>query len=392
MNRIIFALFALGTISCGAGTKASSAALEGAPPAVAGADESSHRAVTMDPVAPVSATSRAPIPPPPAVVDIPPRPATIALSRASRGAADPHLDLGDAAFEKDDFAGAQKEYEAARKADEKHPGGETGLARTAIAFLDLPTDYAVAKGNKKLQVVAAKLDVICKKFEDFGPAWVEAGRAKLLLGDAAGALAALREGYRLLPNEPEAASALGVALLATGDAAGAEKYLARARDLDPGSSARHGNLGTLYFLLGRVPDAISEYDASARIAPNDAKAHADLGTALLASGDFRRAELELGKAIAQEPKRASFKNNLGYAFQSQGKLAAARAEYDAALAIDPKLASAWINLATLLAKSPATRGDARKALLKAQALDATDPRVKANLEELDALEKGHATP
>jgi Flp pilus assembly protein TadD len=302
------------------------------------------------------------------------------------------LDLGDTAFEKDDYAGARKAYESARKADEKHPGGETGIARTAIAMLNLPTDYAVAKGNAKLLAVATSLDAICKKFEDYGPAWVEAGRAKLLLGDAPGALTALREGYRLLPNEPEAASALGVALLATGDAPGAEKYLSRARDLDPGSAARHGNLGTLFFLLGRVPDAIGEYDSAARIAPNDAKSHADLGTALLASGDFRRAELELGKAIAQEPKRASFKNNLGYAYQSQGKLAAAKAEYDAALALDPKLASAWINLATLLAKSPATRGDARKALLKAQALDATDPRVKANLEELDALEKGHATP
>lgn len=62
-------------------------------------------------------------------------------------------------------------------------------------------------------------------------------------------------------------------------------------------------------------------------------------------------------------------------------------EYREALRIDPKLASAWINLATALARDPRTRAEARSALLRAKALSADDPRVKANLEELDALEK-----
>jgi len=36
--------------------------------------------------------------------------------------------------------------------------------------------------------------------------------------------------------------------------------------------------------------------------------------------------------------------------------------------------------------------DARDALEKARAIDPTDPRVKANLEELDALEHGAVAP
>jgi cytochrome c-type biogenesis protein CcmH/NrfG len=63
------------------------------------------------------------------------------------------------------------------------------------------------------------------------------------------------------------------------------------------------------------------------------------------------------------------------------------AGYREAIRLEPKLASAWINLATALSRDPKTRGEARKALETAQKIDPSDPRVKANLEELDALEK-----
>jgi len=96
---------------------------------------------------------------------------------------------------------------------------------------------------------------------------------------------------------------------------------------------------------------------------------------------------ELERAIALDPQRATFRSNLGYALQIQGKRTDAIAQYREALRLDPKLASAWINLATALAQDPKTRAEARSALEKARAIDPTDPRVKANLEELDALEK-----
>ena len=117
-------------------------------------------------------------------------------------------------------------------------------------------------------------------------------------------------------------------------------------------------------------------------------AHSDLGTALLAQNEIPRAVRELERAIALDPARATFRSNLGYALQIEGKLADAIAQYRESIRLDPKLASAWINLATALARDPKTRKEARAALEKAKALDPTDPRVKANLDELDALEKG----
>ena len=53
--------------------------------------------------------------------------------------------------------------------------------------------------------------------------------------------------------------------------------------------------------------------------------------------------------------------------------------------LDPKLGSAWINVGTIAAKQQ-RYADSRRAFERAAALDPTDPRPKANLEELDALE------
>ena len=93
-----------------------------------------------------------------------------------------------------------------------------------------------------------------------------------------------------------------------------------------------------------------------------------------------------------DPSRATFHSNLGYALQQTGRMDRAVAEYHEALRLDPKLVSAWINLATALSRDPKTRPQARAALERARQLSPDDPRVKANLEELDALEKGVDQP
>jgi Flp pilus assembly protein TadD len=166
------------------------------------------------------------------------------------------------------------------------------------------------------------------------------------------------------------------------------KELARAEQLDPGSAARHGNLGTALMMAGRTKEAITEYEARARMDDGDARAHSDLGTALLATQDLDRALSELGRAVQLDPQRASTHSNLGYAQQQAGHLDRAMVEYREALRLDPKLVSAWINLATALARDPRTRKEARADLERARALSPDDPRVKANLDELDAVEKG----
>jgi Flp pilus assembly protein TadD len=322
----------------------------------------------------------------------PPKPTTIPLAKTGDEKLDAMLADGDKAFEAGDLAKASTAYDGAKKAFPKKAAPIVGVARVKIAKASPALGFASAEKNVDVMAASKDLQRAVEMDPNLGAAHVELGRAYLLLGNAPQAEAALRKGARMLPDDAEARSALGVALLATGKTEEALTELTKARDLDPGSAARRGNLGTVLFMRGKVADAIKEYEVQARLAPDDARAHSDLGTALLAQSDFTRAIPELRKAIQLDPKRATFHSNLGYALQLEGKLTDAIAEYREAIKIDAKLASAWINLATALSRDPKTRAEARQALKTAEKLDPTDPRVKANLEELDSLEKQGTTP
>jgi Flp pilus assembly protein TadD len=316
----------------------------------------------------------------------PPRPASVRLSTGASGPGEAELAEGDAAFERGELDAAEKDFGAARAAAPKGAGPVVGLARVRVARLGVPLDFGAAKGVAVIVAAAAELARVAKSNPSFGPALIDLGRARLLLGDAPGAIDAMKRGVLLLPDEPEARSQLGVAWLATGHADDAVRELSHAAELDPGSPARQGNLGTALMMAGRTKEAIGHYETRTRMDDGDPRAHSDLGTALLGTEDLERALSELERAVQLEPNRAAFHSNLGFALQQMGQMDRAVGEYREALRLDPALVSAWINLATALARTPQTRPDARAALARARALSPDDPRVKANLEELDALE------
>ncbi len=316
----------------------------------------------------------------------PPKPASVRLSTGSGDPGDTELAAGDEALERGDLDAAEKAFAAARVAAPRGPGPVVGLARVRVARLGVPLDFGAAKGVAPMVAAAAELARVAKSSPSFGPALIDLGRARLLLGDAPGSIDAMKRGVHLLPEEPEAHSQLGVAWLATGHADDAVRELSRAMELDPGSPARQGNLGTALMMAGRTKEAIGHYEMRARMDDGDPRAHSDLGTALLGTDELERALSELERAVQLEPNRAPFHSNLGFALQQLGRMDRAIGEYREALRLDPALVSAWINLATALARNPQTRADARAALARARALSPDDPRVKANLEELDALE------
>ena len=322
----------------------------------------------------------------------PSKPTVISLARTGDAALDTKLGEADAAYAKEDYTSAVRLYNDAARAFPRRASPSVGLARCEVARVTPNLEYATGKGNPRIRAGLALLQRMAKLEPEFAPTHAEIGRTLLLLGDAPGAIEPLRRASRALPLEPEVHSALGVALLASGKGEEAVASLARAAELDPGSAPRRGNFGTVLFMRGRVDDAVKEYEAEVAIDPADARARSDLGTALLARNDFPGAMRELEKAVALDPSRATFRSNLGYALQLQGKKDLAIASYREAIRLDAKLASAWINLATVLAKDPKTRKEARSALEKARSLDPQDPRVIANFDELDALEKGVQAP
>ncbi len=322
----------------------------------------------------------------------PPKPTVIPLNATGNSELDSKLLEGDVAFAKDDYAAALKLYGEAQRAHPKHPAPLVGSARALIGRETPTLNFAAAKGNRLVQGAISDLRRAVKLDPEYGPAEAELGRALLLMGDAPLAIEPLRRATGKLPNEPEVHSALGVALLAAGRGEEAVASLSRAVELDPGSAPRRGNLGTVLFMRGRIDEAVKEYEVQVTLDPSDARARSDLGTALLSRNDFTGAMRELEKAVELDPKRATFRSNIGYALQLQGKREQAIASYREAIRLDEKLASAWINLATILAKDPATRAEARSSLEKARALDPQDPRVVANMKELEALEKEQKKP
>jgi len=332
-------------------------------------------------------------PPAPKVSYPPPKPQTISLTRGDGTPLDAELKQGDAAMEAQDFPGAELHYKKAEGIAPKDLAPKVGRLRTKIAKAAPDFGFASAKDNRDVKAAVSDLTKLAAlpAAVDYGPAHAELGRALLLLGDAPAALTQLSRAADLLPDDPEVLSACGVAELASGNAENALKRLKRGVELDMGSAPRHGNLGTVLFMLGRVQEAVAEYEIEVALTDSEPRAHSDLGTALLATNDptlVQRGVAELRRAVALDPRRATFHSNLGYALQITKQRDAALAEYRKAIELDPKLVSAWLNLGTILAKDPATRAEARSALMTAKKLDPQHPSVKANLDELDALEKG----
>jgi Flp pilus assembly protein TadD len=310
----------------------------------------------------------------------------IGLARGTGTPSDQALAVGDEAYLQDRWDEAQKAYVQAARLAPKDPAPIVGQVRTALAKADAPTDHAAAPNHAGLRQAVGRLRQALRLDAHYGPAHLELGRALLVMDQAEEAVAALRQATRLLDRDPEAHSALGVALLATGKGQEAVTALRRSVELDPDNVARQTNLATALLLRGHAHEAARVLERTVALAPDQGRVRTDLGTAYLAMQDLKRALPHLQKAVELDPNRATFRSNLGYALQLANNHSGAIEQYRKAIALDPKLGSAWINLGTALAQT-GKRPEARQAFERAIALDPTDPRPRANLQELDELEQ-----
>ncbi|NRA33656.1 MAG: tetratricopeptide repeat protein [Polyangiaceae bacterium] len=308
------------------------------------------------------------------------------LARGAESELDKRLLGADRAYADGRYQDAVKGYRAAAKMAPGDPAPIVGVVRASLAGSDVPTDYAARPKSWRAKAWLKELARALQLDKNYGPAWLETGRLQLILGLPNEALVALAISAKRLPGDAEAASALGVALLATGDSAGALVNFERAASLEPDNAERLSNLGTAYMMRGRVNPAIAAYERAVALTPDDSRAHGDLGTAFLGANRPDRAMPHLLRAVALSPKRATYRSNLGYAHQQSGQLEKAIAVYREALRLDPKLGSAWLNLGTALARQK-KYADAEKAFLRAKKIDPTDPRVIANLKDLEELRR-----
>ena len=179
-------------------------------------------------------------------------------------------------------------------------------------------------------------------------AWFNLGSVLLKEGRHDEAIACLREGLRLRPDDAPGYNDLGCELVVVGRAEEALPIFARALELRPGYAEVHNNLGNALRSLGRVDEAVASYERALQLKPDYAESHNNLGCELAAKGRGTEAIHHLEQAVRLNPVNSTNHNNLGNALRDAGRSDAAIASYGRALELKPDFAEAHANLGRAL--------------------------------------------
>jgi tetratricopeptide (TPR) repeat protein len=172
-------------------------------------------------------------------------------------------------------------------------------AREAIAEYDqalrLRPDHLEARGNLARALERdGQIDRAGEGFQVYG--WALRGA-----GNLPGAVAALREAVRLLPNSVGARCNLSHTLLETGDTAGALREAREAVRLQPTFPDAHGLLGLSLRATGDRQGALSAVREEVRLNPASPDAHGHFAIVLIGAGDLAGAIKECREGIRLKP-------------------------------------------------------------------------------------------
>ena len=179
-------------------------------------------------------------------------------------------------------------------------------------------------------------------------AWFNLGSTLLKEGRHDEAIACLREGLRLRPDDAPGYNDLGCELVVVGRAEEALPIFARALELRPSYAEVHNNLGNALRSVGRVDEAVARYEQALQLKPAYAEAHNNLGCELAAKGRTTEAIYHLEQAVRLNPVNSTNHNNLGNALRDAGRTDAAIACYGRALELTPDFAEGHANLGRAL--------------------------------------------
>jgi len=159
-------------------------------------------------------------------------------------------------------------------------------------------------------------------------------------GEAAGAVAQLRETTRIRPRFALAHAELGQLLAKQGQPEEALRELRTAVDLRPDLADAHLRLGSVLGALGRSDEAAVEFAQGIRLQPEDADAHYNFGIALAEGGKLEEAAREFGATVRLRPEDVDARFNLGITLARLGRMDEAIAQLAEAVRIKPDFAAA----------------------------------------------------
>ena len=167
------------------------------------------------------------------------------------------------------------------------------------------------------------------------------------LGDAAGAIATLRDGLAKAGRDLDSEVRLGTYLTESGALAEGLPMLERATAADSGNADALNALGIAYARAGRTADALKTFERVIATDPRNVHAHENIGTVHL-GGDMRAAAAAFTRALELSASSSRAHAGLGVVALDAGRRDEAIARWRLAVELDPRNFDALFNLATEL--------------------------------------------
>jgi Flp pilus assembly protein TadD len=167
-----------------------------------------------------------------------------------------------------------------------------------------------------------------------------------------------------------------------GDTRGLIRALKRMVDLTGGQDFDVlVNLGITLSSVGRHAEAIEVLEDVATRRRDVSSAYGDLGLALLTAGRLDEANTAMQRALSLDPRSAQAYCGVGLCYQQMGRLKEAAQAFASTEELAPELAVGPMNLGLVL-DALGDKTGARRALLRAAALEPADQEIQAALERL----------
>ena len=195
-------------------------------------------------------------------------------------------------------------------------------------------------------------------------------RARLAQGDAAGAVPQLVRTVTLIPDDPGAWNALGLAQQAHGETDAARQSFERAIMIEPRRYEAHLNLAVLLMRIGVSGRARTEFEQAVQAQPGDPLPYWNFATALVDVGKVDQGRELLLAALKLDPACGPAHAQMGRVESLAGHVPVALAHFAAAesLGVETPALRGNYGLELLRANRPA---EAEKQLERALELDST---------------------
>jgi tetratricopeptide (TPR) repeat protein len=169
------------------------------------------------------------------------------------------------------------------------------------------------------------------------------------VGDLPGAVAALRDAFKVSPSTAGAKIQLGTYLSEAGETAPAIELLREAVTAEPTLDALNA-LGIAYARHGRAGDALSTFARSLEIDPGSAMTFENIGAVHLDAGRLADAKRAFEQAIASNAESSQAHSGLAMVAIRQGDRKTAIARWERAVALQPSNFDALYDLSVQLAQ------------------------------------------